>query len=178
MLKRIWNAIQRRRLSGVEYARWCGVKVGSDCRLYSRDWDTEPFLIEIGDHVTVSRDVLFFNHDGSSWLVRDDLGRRHNVRPIKIGSWVFIGARSIILPGVTIGDNVVIGAGSVVTKSLPSGVVVAGNPAKYIMSYDRFYAEGLKLPTDREVVGSTHKERSLAAVRHQSQRSEMKVPTD
>lgn len=51
-------------------------------------------------------------------------------KPIKIGNDVWIGGNVCILPGVTIGDNVVIGAGSVVTSDIPSGVVAAGNPCK------------------------------------------------
>lgn len=52
--------------------------------------------------------------------------------PIIIGKRVFIGGHSIILKGVTIGDDSVIGAGSVVTKNIPSGEVWAGNPAKFL----------------------------------------------
>lgn len=52
--------------------------------------------------------------------------------PVKIGNNVWIGGKVIICPGVTIGDNVVIGAGAVVVKDVPSNVVVAGNPAKII----------------------------------------------
>jgi acetyltransferase-like isoleucine patch superfamily enzyme len=51
-------------------------------------------------------------------------------KPVKIGNDVWIGGNVCILPGVTIGDNVVIGAGSVVTSDIPSGVVAAGNPCK------------------------------------------------
>jgi hypothetical protein len=51
-------------------------------------------------------------------------------RPIRIGRGVFVGARAIILKGVTIGDRVVIGAGAVVTKDVPAGHLAAGNPAQ------------------------------------------------
>ena len=53
-------------------------------------------------------------------------------KPIKIGSNVWIGGNVCVMPGVTIGDNTVIGGGSVVTKDIPSGVVAAGNPCKVI----------------------------------------------
>lgn len=58
--------------------------------------------------------------------------------PIKIGNNCFIGAHTLILPGVTIGNNCIVGAGSVVTKSVPDSSVVAGNPAKYITSFEEF----------------------------------------
>lgn len=52
--------------------------------------------------------------------------------PVKIGNDVWVGGNSVILPGVTIGDGTVIGAGSVVTKDIPSGVIAAGNPCRVI----------------------------------------------
>lgn len=69
---------------------------------------------------------------------------------IVIGNNVMIGADSIILPGVTIGNNVIVGAGSVVTKNIDDGVVVAGNPAKVIGSFDKIaekrYSQCLNRP--------------------------------
>ena len=64
-------------------------------------------------------------------------------KPVTIGNDVWIGGKAIICPGVTIGDRSVIGAGSVVTKDVPPGVVVAGTPAKIIRSID-----GTRLLTD------------------------------
>jgi len=63
-------------------------------------------------------------------------GRATRTAPIKIGNRVFVGARSIILKGVTIGDHAVVGAGSVVVDDVPAGVLVAGNPAKVVKSLD------------------------------------------
>ena len=64
---------------------------------------------------------------------RDPVQRRSGVefgRPIVIGSNVWIGGGAIILPGVTIGDDAIVGSGSVVTRDVPSGATVAGNPAR------------------------------------------------
>jgi hypothetical protein len=125
------------------YARRLGVTVGTGCRILTRYFGSEPFLIEIGDRVTLSRDVMFLNHDGSTWLMRDERGRRQQFGRIRVGSDVFIGARTILLPGVEIGDRVVVGAGSVVTRSIPSGLVVAGNPARVVATFDGLRARQL-----------------------------------
>jgi len=55
-----------------------------------------------------------------------------NSKPVSIGNQVWIGGNTVILPGVTIGDNVTIGAGSVVTKDIPSNVLAYGNPCKVV----------------------------------------------
>ena len=57
-------------------------------------------------------------------------------RPIKVGNNVWIGGNVVVLPGVTIGDNVVIGAGSIVNKDIPSKSVAVGNPCKVIKSLE------------------------------------------
>ena len=92
------------------------------------------WLITIGNDVTLAPNVHILAHDASMW---HDTGYTR-IAPVNIGNNVFIGAGSIVLPGITIGNNVVIGAGSVVTKSVSNNCVVAGNPAKYICSYDDF----------------------------------------
>jgi len=63
-------------------------------------------------------------------------------KPIHIGNECFFGASVIVVPGVTIGDNVVVGAGSVVTKDIPSNTVVCGNPAKPVKQLDPYVEEG------------------------------------
>jgi hypothetical protein len=85
--------------------------------------------------------------------MRDDKGRRQRYGRIDIGSDVFIGIASILMPGVTVGDRCVIGAGAVVTKSIPPGHVVAGNPARIICTFDDFITKGLtSLPAEGDVI--------------------------
>ena len=117
------------------YAQKLGVNIGRNCRIYTTNFGSEPFLITIGDDVTVTSEVKFITHDGSSWLMRDEKGRRYLYQKINIGNKVFIGVNSIIMPGVKIEDRVIVAAGSIVTKSIPSGVIVAGVPAKIIGQY-------------------------------------------
>lgn len=118
------------------YARSIGVSIGSGCRIYSRDFGNEGYLITIGDNVTVAANAKFITHDGSGALFTGSDGMRlYNFGPITIGSNVFIGANSIILPNIEIADNVVVAAGSVVTKSISKDSVVAGNPARFVKSF-------------------------------------------
>ena len=143
--------LKRRLLGHERYGRSIGVKIGRDCRILSSNFGTEPFLISIGDRVTVSFDVIFLTHDGSSWLMRDDKGRRYIYRAVSVGSDCFIGAGSIVMPGVTIGDRVIVAAGAVVTKSVPSGSVVAGVPARIIGDYDTFRERVMAMPSDADL---------------------------
>jgi maltose O-acetyltransferase len=90
------------------------------------------WLIEIGDDVTMSVGVVILTHDASFKGVNGHtrLGR------VRIGNRVFLGARSMVLPGVAIGDGAIVGAGSVVTRDVLPGVIVVGNPAKPLRKVD------------------------------------------
>lgn len=138
--------------TGVEYARFKGVTIGDKCRIYTRNFGSEPWMISIGNKVTITSGVILLTHDGSTWLMNDEKGRRYLYRKINIGNNVFIGVNSIIMPGVNIDDNVIVAAGSIVTKSIPSGVIVAGNPAKIIGDYNLYQKEVLeKYISDEEM---------------------------
>lgn len=126
----------------VAYARKKGVTIGEQCRIYIKNWGSEPFLISLGDDVTVTSGVKFITHDGSTCLVKDAQGKRYQrFAPIQVGSHVFIGVNSIIMPGVSIGSKVVIGAGSVVTKDIPDNSVAIGVPAKVVSSFADYQAK-------------------------------------
>ena len=90
--------------------------------------------IEIGEDTILGAGSMVLDNDfhnlgpGFSWLTEYS----KNSKPIKIGRGCFIGARSIILKGVTLGDRVIIGAGSVVTKDVPAYSIAAGNPARIV----------------------------------------------
>lgn len=98
-------------------------------------------LISIGDATTISVDVVFLTHDYSISkglkLIDPNLNGRF-LKPIKVGSNCFIGMRTILLPGTTLGNNVIVGAGSIVKGTFPDNVVVGGNPAKIICSTDEW----------------------------------------
>lgn len=94
-------------------------------------------MVEIGDDVTIAYDTALLTHDNS--VIKCDIDATDYFGKIKIGNSCFIGAKSIILPGIELGDLTLVGAGSVVTKSFPEGnVVIAGNPAHVICTVDEF----------------------------------------
>ncbi len=109
----------------------CGInlKIGKNVFINSCCRFQDHGGIEIGDGSMIGHNVTIatLNHDFAP-------EKRCNTtpKPVKIGKGVWIGADCTILPGVTIGDNAIVGAGSVVTKSVPANVIVAGNPAKII----------------------------------------------
>ena len=116
-----------------------GMKVGQNFgRLNGVILDpSHCWLIEIGDNVTMAPRVHILCHDASTkqFLNYTKIGR------VTIGNNVFIGAESVVLPGVTIGDNVIIGANSTVTHDIPSGMVAAGSPARVICTLEAYLAK-------------------------------------
>lgn len=146
-----WTILSRS-LGRTRAARALGMKVGENCRIISCVVAAEYDLVEIGNRVTVSSEVLFITHDGAGWLTRDERGRRYRLARIKVGDDCFIGARSILMPGVELGERCIVAAGSVVTKSVPSGSVVGGNPARVIGSFANFRERTLReWATERQI---------------------------
>lgn len=131
-------------LGNVRYARSLGVTIGEDCRIIETRFGSEPWLITIGNKVTITSGVRLLTHDGATWLINDHLGRRERFAPVHICDNVFIGSNAIIMPGVKIEGNVIVAAGSVVTKSVRKGSIVGGNPAKVIGSFDTYKKKALE----------------------------------
>lgn len=167
ILAKLWHRLRPYCIGRERHARLLGVAIGADCRIYISEWGSEPFLITIGDRVTITDGVRLLTHDGSTWLFRNADGSRYQrYAPVVIGDRVFIGCDAIVLPGVSIGDDCVIGAGAVVTKDVPSGTIAAGNPARAIGKTD---ALGERIagtcPTDADLAGHTdYRERVQAAI--------------
>lgn len=141
MFGKIWQRVLRSRAPEA-YARSIGVKLGKGCRLLDVDFSSEPYLITLGDRVSATR-VRFETHDGGVWVARSAHPQIDMVKPIVVGSNVFLGYGAIVMPGVTIGDNVVIGAGAVVTRDIPANSVAVGVPARVIRSTGAYIADAL-----------------------------------
>jgi acetyltransferase-like isoleucine patch superfamily enzyme len=131
-----------------------GVKrifIGADCAFYPGAWlacEHGGGPIEVGDEnyfghrnhlhagapITIGNGCVFADdvYIGTADHGREDRGTSHPTAPVRIGNGVFLGQRSVILGGVTIGDRATVGAHAVVTHDVPAGAVVAGVPARQI----------------------------------------------
>ena len=104
-----------------------GVDLGVNCSINRKAKidGINPRGVHIGNYVRVSQNALILAHDH----YRDEA---HQYVHTRIGHHVNIGWGAVINPGLTIGNHVIVGANSVVTKDVPDGCIVAGNPAKII----------------------------------------------
>ncbi len=107
------------------------MKIGDDCLMNTLLF-SEPYLVEIGNHVAIAGGTQFISHDGAIWCFRDEIKNGDIFGKIKIGNNVFIGNNCVILPNTTVGDNCIIGIGSIVRGQFPDDSVIIGNPAKVI----------------------------------------------
>ncbi|MBY0145903.1 acyltransferase [Neobacillus niacini] len=131
------------------------MKIGKNCKIqagvtfdYSFCW-----LIKIGNNVTIAPEAFILAHDAST------MKELHytKVGSITIEDNVFIGARALIMPGVTIGKNSIVAAGSIVTKSVPENSIVAGNPAKVISTTNEYLEKNKKLFKQSSVYDYSYK---------------------
>ena len=127
--------------NGFEYAnylrKWGDFNsIGTDCSIKTYTNITDPQYVRIGNNVQLSN-CSIFGHDGSISCLNRAYGKiLDRVGKIDIRDNVYIGHGAIILPGVTIGPNAIIGAGAVVAKTIPPDSIVVGNPGKIIGSVD------------------------------------------
>ena len=132
------------------FLRKKGMKIGNNCwwgLMSTIAIDiTRPSLIEIGDDVRINLGFTLMTHDASNMVFRkvyhdfvSSSGR------VKIGNNVYFGRWCTVLKGVTIGDNCIIGYGSIVTKDIPANSVAIGRPAKVVCSLDDYYQKRKKL---------------------------------
>ena len=128
-------------------------------------------LITIGDDVTISIRVIVLAHDAST---KNKLGVT-KIGKVVIGDNCFIGAGAIILPNVEIGKGSIVAAGSIVTKSVPECVVVAGNPARVICTVDDYTDKhSAMIETSRVFDESYRYHKKIAKEKIEEMKSEVK----
>lgn len=121
-----------------EYFRRQGAKVGENCCIMPRTLGSEPYLVKIGNHVCINYGVHLHTHDGGTWVFRKEMPDLRVFGPIVIEDNCFIGDGAKILPNVTIGENSIVGAGSVVISDVPPNSIVMGVPARRFGSPEKY----------------------------------------
>lgn len=140
LLKKIKRKFYALCLSPTQYAKKIGVNMGSNVHIYGKVyWSTEPWIITLGNNVHITDGVKFLTHDGGTLLFRKEIPDLEITKPILVGNNVYFGNNALIMPGVTIGNDVIIGAGAIVTKDIPDNSVAVGVPAKVIKTSDEYY---------------------------------------
>lgn len=123
------------------YFRKAGMEIGGGCNICCNIMTAEPYLISIGNNVTISGNVTFVTHDNSISKISSEYANLFGY--ISIGDNCFIGQNSTVMYGCTLGDNIIVASGSVVCNSFTEkNIIIGGNPAKKIGTWDDFNAKG------------------------------------
>jgi acetyltransferase-like isoleucine patch superfamily enzyme len=123
----------------VDFYRSKGSKIGNKVRLLGQIDGVNPHLVSIGDYSVIGAHSALLAH----CPIRGGLA-------CTVGDYVYIGYGALILPGVKIGDHSIVGAGSVVTRDVPPGCIVAGNPAKILRQLSDAEYESIATTMDNE----------------------------
>lgn len=135
-----------------------GLQIADDCYLGAWRgwpvWGSEPYLISIGKHAQIARGVVFITHDGGTEVFKREKEYAEVIKygRITIHDNCMIGYGVILMPGIEIGPNSVVSAGSVVTRSVPSNSLAAGSPARVFMSREEYAQNSLRSTPDYDRV--------------------------
>jgi maltose O-acetyltransferase len=126
-----------------------GLKIGQNTHIMDGVFldPSHCYLISIGDNCTLAPNVRLIAHDASTKKILDIV----KMGKINIKNNCFIGDSTLILPGVVIGPNSIIGAGSIVTKDIPPNTVAAGNPARVISTIEDYIKKIRDLSKNKKV---------------------------
>lgn len=161
MINKFLKIYRKKMYSPEKYARYLGATIGENCYISTKGFSTESYLISIGNNVRIAKNVVFFTY-GGVWPFRKILGDDFDMfGKINIGDNVHIGEGVYILPGVTIGSNCIVGAASVVTKSIPDNTIAGGNPCKIIGNINEFLDRSKKLNTNTKKMSYEEKKNYL-----------------
>jgi acetyltransferase-like isoleucine patch superfamily enzyme len=143
-----------------------GMEVGARCRIYSPLPTTEPWLISIGDDVGIAGGVVLLTHDGAARQLRAHRPAIQTLGRIRIGNRCFVGQNAILVPGTTLGDECIVGAGAVVSGTIPANSLVVGNPGRVIGRASLYLERLLQHEDSLDTFGLPQAEREALIRRH------------
>jgi acetyltransferase-like isoleucine patch superfamily enzyme len=117
-----------------DYYRKLGAHIGDNCRIDVRAEWLDAHLISLGNHVFIAQGVNLHTHDGGVWILRNEIPNIRVTGKIVIEDNCVIGAYSHVFYNVRIGENSIIGAGSVVISDIPPNSIAMGIPARVVGS--------------------------------------------
>lgn len=126
------------RFTKAEHFRMQGAQIGENCSIIPNNLGTEPYLVKIGNHVTIASGVSFITHDGATWIFRDEIPDLQVFGPIVIEDNCVIGQNAVLFPNIRIGRNSIVGAGSIVISDVPPDSIVIGVPARSFGSVAKY----------------------------------------
>ena len=140
----------------VEILKKQGVKIGENVNFrypcHTTIDTTRPTLIEIGNNVDINDNFTIMTHDFGTYVFRNLYGDFiPSSGRVVIGDNIYFGRNVTVLKGVTIGDNCIIGLGSIITKDIPSNSVACGAPARVMCSIEEYYEKRKKICTKEAV---------------------------
>jgi acetyltransferase-like isoleucine patch superfamily enzyme len=130
-----------------------GAQIGQGCQIAVLSLGSQPYLVNIGNHVWVSRGVIFDTEDASTWIAQDECPDIQTYGRIVIEDNCFIGYNSHLLPNIRIGKNSIVGAGSVVITDIPPDSIVMGVPARVIGSTKKYKEKCIALWKQQKPLG-------------------------
>lgn len=159
-INRVWETFhKKKRQHYIKNLKRNGLVIGQNVEIVDTFFfdPSHCYLIKIGNNVTICPGVRLIAHDASTknFLGYTKLGK------IEIKDNCFIGDSTIILPGVVVGPNAIVGAGSVVTKNVKPNTISAGNPAETIYSLDAYLGKIRKIASQKRVFNEDYLIRNL-----------------
>ena len=132
----------KKRINPSKYWMERGLNAGNNLDIHpSVSFGSEPYLIRLGNNVRITKNVQFITHDGGVIVIRNLIEEFKDADlfgTIQVGDNVHIGVNAVIMPGVKIGSNCIIGCGAIVTRDIPCNSVAVGCPARVIETISEY----------------------------------------
>lgn len=141
-----------------EHFRKQGAKIGENCRIAVYTLGNQPYLVSIGNHVFIAQGAIFHTHDGGTWICEEEIPDIAVYGKIIVENNCLIGAKSHLLPNITIGRNSIIGAGSVIISDVPPDSIVMGIPARVVGSSLKYREKCIATWNEQKLPGHTRME--------------------